>query len=122
LDSPYLTVLVPGHKNKTTDCLFPCLQGAADALPGVAIKSQIYPTILGHTSPRPLHLCSAQKMNNLFGDDKVPIPRFSQHTALVLCYGDAEVPLPHPGVSRLSSSPSPPIVLPQSALQAGGRG
>jgi hypothetical protein len=36
------------------------------------------------------------------------------------CYGVAEVPLPRPGVSCLSSSP--PITRPQLALQAGGRG
>jgi hypothetical protein len=44
------------------------------------------------------------------------------HTALVSCYGDAEIPLPSLGVSCLSSSTSPPIVCPQPALQAGGRG
>jgi hypothetical protein len=55
-------------------------------------------------------------------DDKAPIVHFSPRTALVTCYGDAEVPLPRPGVSCLSSSPSPPIVRPQPALQAGGRG
>jgi hypothetical protein len=55
-------------------------------------------------------------------DDEVPIPHFSHRTALHSCYGDAEVPLPHPGVSCLSSSPSPPTVRPQPALQAGGRG
>jgi hypothetical protein len=53
-------------------------------------------------------------------DDEVPIPRFSYCTALVSCYGDAEVLLPCLGVSCLSSSPSPPIVRPQPALQAGG--
>jgi hypothetical protein len=40
-------------------------------------------------------------------DDDVPIPRFLHHTALVSCYGDAEVPLLRPSVSCLSSSPSP---------------
>jgi hypothetical protein len=51
-------------------------------------------------------------------DDEAPIPRFSHRTALVSCYGDAEVPLPHPGRSCRSSSPSPPIARPQPALQA----
>jgi hypothetical protein len=51
-------------------------------------------------------------------DDEVPIQRFSHYTALVSCYGDAEVPLPNPGVSCLSFSPSPPIVCPQPALKA----
>jgi hypothetical protein len=49
-------------------------------------------------------------------------PRFSHRAALVSCYGDAEIPLLRPGVSCLSSSPAPPIVRPQPALQAGGRG
>jgi hypothetical protein len=55
-------------------------------------------------------------------EDEDPIPRFSHPTAPVSCYGDAEVPHPGCGVSCLSSSPSPPIVRPQSALKAGGRG
>jgi hypothetical protein len=38
-------------------------------------------------------------------DDEVPIPRFSHHTALVSCYGDAEVP-PALRVSCLLSSHS----------------
>jgi hypothetical protein len=46
-------------------------------------------------------------------DDEPLIPRLSHGTVLVLCDGHAEVSLPHPGVSCLSSSPSPPIVLPQ---------
>jgi hypothetical protein len=48
-------------------------------------------------------------------------PFHVSHTVLLwfFCYGDAEVPLPRPGVSCLSSSP--PIVRPQPALQAGGR-
>jgi hypothetical protein len=42
--------------------------------------------------------------------DKVLILRFSHRAVLVLCVGDAEVSLPCPGVSCLSSSPSPSIV------------
>jgi hypothetical protein len=53
--------------------------------------------------------------------DEVPIPRLSHRTALVSCNGDAEVPLPRPAVSCLPSSPFPPIVSPQPALQAGGQ-
>jgi hypothetical protein len=55
-------------------------------------------------------------------DDEVLIPRFSHCAALVLCDCAAEVSCPHPGVSCLSSSPSPPIARPQPALQAGGHG
>jgi hypothetical protein len=51
----------------------------------------------------------------------VPIPHFSHRTALVSCCGAAEVPFSRPGVSCLTSSPSPPILRPQPALQAGGR-
>jgi hypothetical protein len=53
-------------------------------------------------------------------DDEVLILRFSHRAALGLCDGDAEVSLPRPSVSCLSSSPSSPIVRPQPALQAGG--
>jgi hypothetical protein len=53
--------------------------------------------------------------------DEVPIPHFPHCTDLVSCYGDAGVPLSHPGVPCLSSSLSPPTVRPQPALQAGGR-
>jgi hypothetical protein len=67
-------------------------------------------------------------------DEEVAIPHFPHGPALVIlrflplllnlvsCYGDANVPLPCPGVSCHSSSPYPPIVRPQPALQAGGRG
>jgi hypothetical protein len=43
-------------------------------------------------------------------DNEVPSPCFSRPNALASCYGDAEVPLLHPGVPCFSSSPSPPIV------------
>jgi hypothetical protein len=57
-------------------------------------------------------------------DDEVPIyfQYIQRGTALLSCYGDAEALLPRPSVSRLSSSTSPPIVRPQPAPQAGGRG
>jgi hypothetical protein len=45
-------------------------------------------------------------------DDKFLNPCFSHRAALVLCDGDDDVSLPRPGVSSLSSSPSPPIVRP----------
>jgi phosphate-selective porin len=47
-------------------------------------------------------------------DDEVPIPRFSHRPTLVSCYGDAEGPLLHLGVSRLYSSTSHPIVRSQT--------
>jgi hypothetical protein len=53
-------------------------------------------------------------------DEEVPIPCLPHRTALVSCDGDAEIPLSRPSVSCLSSSP--PIVHPQPASQAGGRG
>jgi hypothetical protein len=45
--------------------------------------------------------------------DEFPLPCFSHHTALVLCYGDAEVPLQHPSVSCLPSSTSHYLNLPR---------
>jgi hypothetical protein len=67
-------------------------------------------------SPQPsVHAAASSSAGS---DDENPILRFSHHTALVSCYGDAEVPLPHPGVPCLSSSPFPPIVRPQPALAA----
>jgi hypothetical protein len=50
------------------------------------------------------------------GSAEVVITRFSHRAALVLCDGDAEVSLPHPVLSCLYSSPSPPGVRPQPAL------
>jgi hypothetical protein len=54
-------------------------------------------------------------------DDEVRIPRL-HGTFLPQPSAHAEVSLLRPGVSCLSSSPSPPIVHPQPALQAGGCG
>jgi hypothetical protein len=78
------------------------------------------PCLLVTSPPRPsVHAAAPSPANS---DDKVLIPHFSHRSALVLCDGDAEVSLPRPGVSCLSSSNSPPIVHPQRAPQAGGRG
>jgi hypothetical protein len=55
-------------------------------------------------------------------DGKVLIPRVSNRAALILCDGNAEVSRLRPGISCLSSSPSPPILRPRPALHAGGRG
>jgi hypothetical protein len=68
--------------------------------------------------PQPSAHAAAPSPSDSYGE--VPIPRFSHCTALVSCYGDAEVPFPRPRVSCLSCSPSPPIVRPQPALQTGG--
>jgi hypothetical protein len=48
-------------------------------------------------------------------DDEVLNPHVSHRAALILCDGDAEVSRLRPGISCLSSSPSPPIVRPQPA-------
>jgi hypothetical protein len=69
--------------------------------------------------PRPFARATASSLAD--SDDDVPSPLILHRTALLLCYGDAAIPLPRPGVSRLSSSTSPHIVRPQPALQAGSR-
>jgi hypothetical protein len=47
--------------------------------------------------------------------------RVSHAAALLSYYGDAAFPLPRPGVSRLSSSTSHPIVCPRPDRQVGSR-
>jgi hypothetical protein len=87
------------------------------------IRNRFSPAIASlhlHVTSSPQPSACAAAPSPADSDYEVPIPRFSHRTALVSCYGDAEVPLPSPGVSCLSSSPSPPIVRPQPALQAGG--
>jgi hypothetical protein len=54
------------------------------------------------TPPRPSAPAAAPSPADR--DDEVPIPQFSHCTALLSCYGDAEVPLPLPSLSRLFSS------------------
>jgi hypothetical protein len=63
--------------------------------------------------PQPAAHAAAPSPAN--SDEEVPIPRFSHRTALVSCYGDADVSLPRPSVSRLFSSTSSPIVCSQPA-------
>jgi hypothetical protein len=79
-----------------------CMLGAPNQIsddevpiPGLYVTSPPQPSAHAATSS-PAH-----------SDDEVPIPRFSHGTVLVSCYGDAEVPLPCPRVSCLSSSPLP---------------
>jgi hypothetical protein len=78
------------------------------------------PCLHGTFPPQPsAHAASPLPANS---DDKVLIPRFSLHAALVLCDGDAAVSLPRLGVSYLSTSPSSPIDRPQRTLHASSRG
>jgi hypothetical protein len=94
-----------------------CVSGAVDQ-----VNDDEVPIPLLRVTPPPEPSALAAAPSPADSDYEVPIRRFSHRTALFLCDGDAEVPLPHPSVSRLSSSILPPIVRPQSALQAGGRG
>jgi hypothetical protein len=66
--------------------------------------------------PRPFARATASSLAD--SDNDVPSPLILHRAALLLCYGDAAIPLRRPGVSRLSSSTSPPIVRPQPAPQA----
>jgi hypothetical protein len=121
-------VAVPAQASLDTSCLTPtqaspaqspqvsCVSGAPDP-----ISDDVDPISRLHvTSPHELSAHAAAP-SPAESDDEVPIPRFSHRTALLSCYGDAEVLLPRPGVSCLSSSPSPPFVRPQPALQADDR-
>jgi hypothetical protein len=79
------------------------------------------PIPLLHVTPPPRPSALAAAPSLIKSDDEAPILPFSHCTALVSCYGDAEVPLLRPSISHLSSFTSPPIVRPQPAPQAGGR-
>jgi hypothetical protein len=59
-----------------------------------------------HCPPRPSSCAAATSLAD--SDDEVPIPRLSCRTALLSCYGDAAVPLPHP---VFLAFPAPPPLL-----------
>jgi hypothetical protein len=93
------------------------LSGTPDQISNDEVR---IPRLHGTFPPQPSAHAAAPSPAD--SDDEVLIPRLSHRAAVGLCDGDAEVPLPCPGVACLSSSPSPHIVRPQPALQASGRG
>jgi hypothetical protein len=98
-------------------CCSPQVPGTPDQISDEEVR---IPRLHGTFPPQPsAHAAAPSPADSA---DEVLLLRFSHCAALVLCDGDAEEFLPRPGVSCLSSSPSPSIVRPQPALQAGGRG
>jgi hypothetical protein len=101
---------------------FPCspqVSGVSGAPDQVSDDEVPIPHLPVTAPPQPSARAAATSLAE--HDDEVPVPRCSCRIALLLCCGDAAVPLTRLSVSCLSSSTSPVIVHHQAAPQAGGR-
>jgi hypothetical protein len=109
--------LIPTQTSPAQSPQVSCVSGTPDH-----ISNDEIPIPRLHVTAPPQTSAHAAASSPADSNDVVPILRFSHRTALVSCCDYAEVPLPGPFVSCLTSSPSPLFVRPQPALQAGGRG